>query len=374
MAKRDYYEILGVPRNASQEEIKRAFRRLARKYHPDVSQEPDAEERFKEINEAYAVLSDPEKRARYDRFGHAGLEGAGVGPTGAEAAWDFVDLFDFFSELFNLGPAPGSRRRGRPRRGKNIQVKVTLSFEEAVFGTEKEITFRRREPCPRCQGTGVEPGTTPQVCPTCRGQGQVRHTVRTFIGPMTQVATCPTCGGSGVVKYPCQQCRGTGQVETTVKKVVVIPPGVDDGYRVRIAGEGQPGENGGPPGDLYLNVRVKPHPYFRRQGHDILLNLTINVAQAALGAEVEVPTVDGPAPLRIPRGTQSGDVLIMPGKGVPKPGGGRGDQRVIVHVEIPKHLTAEQERLFQELARTLGTEVKPQGRSFWERFKDWFLP
>ncbi len=369
MSKRDYYEVLGVPRHASQEEIKRAYRRLARQYHPDVSDAPDAEERFKEINEAYAVLSDPEKRARYDRFGHQGVEG--IGGAGGVAP-DITDLFDLFADL--LGGGFGrSARRPRPRKGRNIQVSVTLTFEEAVFGAAKTIEFTRPAVCPRCGGTGLEPGTRPQVCPTCQGRGEVRRQVQTFFGPMVQVSTCPTCRGQGtVVTTPCTQCRGAGLVQETVRKVVEIPPGVDNGYRVRIAGEGEPGAYGGPPGDLYIQVRVKPHRYFRRQGNDILLHLTINVAQAALGAEVEVPTVDGPAMLRIPPGTQSGDVLVLPGKGVPDRRGRRGDQKVYIHVEIPRRLTDEQRALFRQLAESLGTEVRPQGRSFWERLRDWF--
>ncbi len=366
-AKRDYYEILGVPRHATQEEIKQAFRRLARQYHPDVSDDPNAEERFKEINEAYRVLSDPEQRARYDRYGHRGVEGMG----GGGPAPDIIDLMDLFADL--LGGFGSRGRRARPRKGRNIQISVTLSFEEAVFGTEKEVQFQRQEICPRCHGRGLEPGTAPQVCPTCQGRGEIRRTVQTFFGPMVQVSTCPTCQGQGaVIRTPCRQCGGRGRVEATVRRVVVIPPGVDHGYRVRIAGEGEPGSDGGPPGDLYVLVRVKPHRYFRRQGQDILLHLTINVAQAALGAEVEVPTVDGPTRLSIPPGTQSGDVLVLPGKGVPDRSGKRGDQKIFIQVEIPRHLTSEQRALFEQLAASLGTEVKPQGRSFWERLKDWF--
>ena len=366
-AKRDYYEVLGVPRHASQEEIKRAFRRLARQYHPDVSDAPDAEERFKEINEAYAVLSDPEKRARYDRYGHRGVEGMGGG--GPEP--DIVDLMDLFADL--LGGFGGRSRRPRPRKGRNIQISVTLTFEEAVFGTEKEVEFTRQTVCPRCGGRGLEPGTQPEVCPMCQGRGEVRRTVPTFFGPMTQISTCPTCRGQGViVTTPCRACTGRGRVQETVRRVVVIPPGVDHGYRVRIAGEGEPGSHGGPPGDLYVQVRVKPHRYFRRQGRDILLHLTVNVAQAALGAEVEVPTVDGPERLTIPPGTQPGDVLVLRGKGVPDRQGRRGDQKVLIQVEIPRHLTPEQRELFQRLAESLGTEVKPQSRSFWDRLRDWF--
>ncbi len=369
-AKRDYYEVLGVPRHATQEEIKQAFRRLARQYHPDVSDAPDAEERFKEINEAYAVLSDPERRARYDRFGHQGVEGFGPGgPTP-----DFVDLMDLFADLFG---GFGGRGRRRPRKGRNVQVRVTLTFREAVFGVpRKEITFTREGLCSRCQGSGLEPGTTPQVCPTCHGRGEIRRQVHTLLGPMVQVSTCPTCRGQGsIVRTPCTLCKGRGRVKQSVRLEVDIPPGVDDGYRLRIPGQGEPGSDGGPPGDLYVHIRVKRHPFFRRQGQDILLPLSINVAQAALGAEVEVPTLDGePARLDIPAGTQEGDELVIPGKGVPDRHGRRGDQRVLIHVEIPRRLTPEQRELFERLAATLGTEVKPhQDRSFWDRLRDWFL-
>ncbi len=367
---RDYYEVLGVSRTATQAEIKTAFRTLARKYHPDVSQEPDAEERFKEINEAYAVLSDAEKRAAYDRFGRAGVSGAAGGP---DFGVDFSDLADIFGDLFGFGAArPGRRARNRPRRGADLQLRVDLTFEEAVFGVEKEIFITRDETCGTCNGSGAAPGTSPVRCATCRGSGEVRQTRQTIFGSMVQVATCPACGGKGeTIPTPCPTCRGSGLERKTVRKVVAIPAGVDNGTQIRLAGEGQPGINGGPNGNLYLALNVKPHRYFRRKGNDILLELDINVAQAALGAEVEVPTVDGPVQLSIPPGTQSGRVLRIRGKGVPHlRSSGRGDQLVVINVTIPKHLNAEQRRLFEQLARSLGSEVKPQERSFFDRFRD----
>ena len=367
---RDYYEVLGVPRNADKASIKRAFRTLARKYHPDVNREPDAEERFKEINEAYAVLSDDEKRAAYDRFGHAGVSGA----TGApDFGVDFSDLADIFGDLFGFGTArTGRRSRNMPRRGADLQMRVTLTFEEAVFGVEKEITITRDEVCSACNGSGAEPGTSPVRCATCGGSGEVRQARQTIFGSMVQVTTCPTCGGKGeTIPTPCHTCRGSGLERKDVRKVVSIPAGVDSGTQIRLAGEGQPGSNGGPNGNLYLVLNVRPHKYFRRKGNDILLELDINVAQAALGAEVEVPTVDGPVELRIPPGTQSGKVLRIRGKGVPHlRSSGRGDQLVVINVTVPTHLTSEQRASCSKRARSLGSEVRPQERSFFDRFRD----
>ncbi len=371
---RDYYDVLGVPRSASQEEIKAAFRRLARKYHPDVSNEPDAEERFKEINEAYAVLSDPEKRAAYDRFGHAGV-GRGVGGFGGAADFGVGDFADLFEEIFGFGGfgrAWSQASRQRPRRGRDLQITLTLEFEEAVFGVEKEVQVTRNEVCHTCGGSGAAPGTQPQTCPTCHGTGRIRQTRTTFFGTMVQETACPSCGGSGqIIAHPCPTCRGRGMERRTVRKVVNIPAGVDTGTQIRLGGEGEPGINGGPRGDLYIKIKVKPHKFFQRKGDDIILHLNINMAQAALGAEVKVPTVDGEELLRIPAGTQPGHTFRLRGKGVPhlqRPG--RGDQIVIVNVEIPKHLSPRQRELLEELAESLGTEAKPQGRGFLDRLKD----
>lgn len=368
---RDYYEILGVPRTATESEIKSAFRRLARQYHPDVSNEPDAEERFKEINEAYAVLSNPEKRAAYDRFGHAGVQGAGGVPD-----WTTMDFSDIFEDLFGFGFGFGrSARRSRsmPRRGADLKYRLHLSFEEAIFGCEKEIEITRDERCSTCKGTGAKPGTTPIRCSTCGGQGEVRQSRQTILGSMVQVTTCPTCGGQGeVIETPCPSCHGSGLERRTRKKVVSIPPGVDTGTQIRLTGEGQPGSNGGPPGNLYLVIQVQPHKYFRRKGDDILLDLNINVAQAALGDEIKVPTVDGEAVLKIPPGTQPGKIIRMRGKGVPNLHNNsyRGDQLVVLNVEIPRNLTPEQRELFQKLADSLGTEVTPQERGFFDRLRE----
>ena len=370
MAKRDYYEVLGVPRTASQEELKSAFRGLARRYHPDVSKEADAEEKFKEINEAYAVLSDDEKRAAYDRYGHAGLNGAGGMPD-----FSTVDFSDIFEELFGFGGMrSSSRRRNAPRAGADLRMMLKLTFEEAVFGVEKEIEFTRDETCGTCSGSGAKPGTSPVRCQTCNGTGEVRQVRQTLLGSMVQVTTCPTCMGKGkMVNSPCETCRGSGYERKLIHKKVSVPAGVDDGTRIRMANEGQPGANGGPRGNLYLDLRVKPHKFFRRNNDDILLDLNVNVAQATLGAEVEIPTVDGPHSLRIPAGTQPGKVFTLRGKGVPHlRGTGRGDQKVMMNVQIPTHLTEEQGELFTQIADTLGTEVSPQERGFFDVLRDAF--
>ncbi len=372
MAQRDYYEILGVPKTASQDELRSAFRRLARQYHPDVNKATDAEDRFKEINEAFAVLSDEEKRAAYDRFGHAGVRGAGGAPDFNVDFGNFADIFEeFFGGLGGFGRT-SQRSRNAPRRGADMQDKIDLTFEEAVFGVEKELELTRDEICSTCHGSGAEPGTTPVRCPTCGGSGEVRQVRQTLLGSMVQVTTCPNCNGRGeTISTPCHTCSGRGLERKTRKKVVTIPGGVDSGTQIRLAGEGQPGISGGPNGNLYLVIDVKPHQYFHRRDNDILLDLNINIAQATLGADVEVPTIDGLEKLRIPTGTQPGKVLRIRNKGVPfVRGGGRGDELVVVNVEIPKHLTAEQRRLFEELAKSLGSEVRPQERGFLEWLKE----
>ncbi|MCJ7622213.1 MAG: molecular chaperone DnaJ [Anaerolineaceae bacterium] len=370
MPKRDYYETLGVPRNASPEEMKSAFRRLAREYHPDVNSSPDAEERFKELNEAYAVLSDGEKRSVYDRYGHDGLSGMGGMPDFTTV--DFSDIFEGLEDIFGFGFGRRGRSRIRPRRGADLSYVVELEFEEAVFGAEKEIEFTRDEICSSCKGSGAEPGTSPIKCGTCNGAGEVRTVRQTFIGSMVQVTTCPTCQGKGeVISTPCRICRGQGQERKTVKKTVSVPAGIDSGNQIRIAGEGQPGVNGGPHGNLYIEISVKKHKYFHRQKNDIFLDLNINVAQAALGADVDVPSLEGTTTLKIPSGTQPGKTFRLRGKGIPHlRGSGRGDQMVVINIQIPTHLSKEQRQLFDELAETLGSEVLPQERSFFDRLKE----
>lgn len=367
MTKRDYYEVLGVDRNASAEELKSAFRTLARKYHPDINKEPDAEEKFKEINEAYAVLSDSEKRRAYDQFGHAGVNGAGGVPD-----WSSMDFADIFGEFFGFATGTSRQRQNAPRRGQDLAYTATLIFEEAIFGVDKEVEITRDEVCSTCKGKGAEPGSNPVKCSNCGGRGEVRQVRQTFLGSMVQVTTCPNCGGRGeIITTPCHTCRGRGLERKTVKKLVSIPPGVDSGTQIRLAGEGQPGVNGGPTGNLYIEIRVKDHKFFRRKGNDILLDLDINIAQATLGAEVEIPTVDGPTKLNIPAGTQPGKVFTLRGKGSPiLRSTGRGDQLIIINVEIPSKITPEQRKLFEELAETLGTEVRPQEKSFVDKLRE----
>jgi molecular chaperone DnaJ len=373
---RDYYEVLGVARSASKEEIKKAFRNLARTYHPDVNKEPGAEERFKEINEAYEVLSDDEKRMRYDRFGHAGVGGMGsAGPYGAAGFGGFEDIFeDFFSSFVGR---QSSARRG-PRKGGDVRVNVTIDFIEAAFGVERTLEFQRLETCEVCNGLGTEKGHAPVTCPECGGTGEVRQVRQTFVGNVVRVAPCPRCGGKGtIITHPCRSCGGSGRKRKLVKLPVNIPAGVHDGLTIQIRGEGDVGETGGPSGDLIVVVSVREHEYFNRKDFDVIYDLKLNVAQAALGAKVTVPTIDGDVELTIPPGTQTGKVFRLRGKGIPRlrsdgSNSGRGDQLVYVQVVIPTKLTDRQRHLFEELAQTFGKDVptNQQGRGFFERMKD----
>jgi molecular chaperone DnaJ len=364
-AKRDYYEVLGVNRESTQDEIKRAFRRLARQYHPDVNKNSDAEARFKEINEAYEILSDADKRAAYDRYGHAGPQ-AGFGGFG-----DFGGIEDIFESFFG-GMRTGPTRRG-PARGADLRYDLTIEFVEAVFGCEKEIIVPRHELCPQCQGSGAEPGTQPIRCPQCNGTGEVRRQQQTFLGSFVQVTTCPRCQGEReIVTSPCTNCRGRKVVQVERSISVKIPAGVDDGTRIRLAGEGEPGARRGPAGNLYVVLRVKPHPVFRRQDNNILLELDLNVAQAALGDKLKVPTLDGDEELAIPAGTQTGEVFKLRGKGVPHlRRNGRGDQLVMVHVLTPTKLSKQQKDLLKELSKTLGKEIVHQPeKGLFDRVKE----
>ena len=377
---RDYYEILGVGRGADKNEVKQAFRRLAREYHPDVSKHDDAEMRFKEINEAYEVLSDDDKRARYDRFGHAGVQGnGGFSGAGGVGFGGFEEIFEEFFSSF--GGTRSGRRRAGPRPGADRRVNVSVTFEESVFGVEKEVQFERLENCEACSGTGAEPGTTPVRCTQCNGTGEVRQVQQTFLGPMVQVGACSRCNGRGeTISSPCGTCRGSGRVRKQAVLSVQIPAGVREGLQIQIRGEGDAGETGAPAGNLFVVVQVQEHEYFKRKDNDIILDITLNVAQAALGDKVIVPTVDGDVELVIPPGTQTGRVFRMRGKGVPRlrsdgSNSGRGDQLVYVQVEIPTRLTDEQRALFEQLAQTLGSgDLQPQrnGRGFFDRVMDFF--
>jgi molecular chaperone DnaJ len=366
-SKRDYYEILGIERSASPEEVKKAYRGLARRYHPDVSDEPDAESRFKEINEAYQVLSDSEKRATYDRFGH-------VAPNGG-FDFGFRDPFDIFEEMFGgLGGFGASRRRG-PRRGADLRYDLSLIFEEAVFGCEKEIEVTRSEVCPHCGGQRSEPGTTPVRCSECNGTGQVRRVQRSILGSFVSMTNCPVCGGSGeTISTPCTECAGEGAVRVHRKLSVTIPPGVDHGTQIRLAGEGELGQRGGPPGNLYVVLDVAAHSTFKRRHDDILVEMSINIAQAVLGAEISVPTLEGDEVISLEAGTQNGTVLRLRSKGVPHlRKNGRGDELILIHVAIPTKLSREQKRLFKELANTLTPEeVRQEERSFLDELREMF--
>lgn len=365
-SKQDYYDLLGIPRTASKDDIKKAFRKLARQYHPDVNKNDEADERFKEINEAYEVLSDDQKRAAYDRFGHAGMRGSEGGFQ------DFSgNMNDIFEEIFG---GFGSRRQQRgPRRGNDLRYDLTISFEEAIFGVEKEIEVRRPETCPNCYGSGSEPGTHPQRCSTCNGSGEVRRVQQSILGSFVNVTTCPACRGEGeVIVNPCQTCSGRKQIQQSRRLKVRVPAGVSSEQQIRLTGEGGPGANGGPPGNLYVFLNVRRHEIFQRRNNDILMNLEINIAQAALGDEVMVPTVDGEVEIAIPHGTQSGAVIRLRGLGVPHLGGsGRGDQLVMVQVAIPDRLSDRQRELFNELSKTLGKEVVPkQEKGFLNHLKN----
>ena len=365
--KRDYYEVIGVSGNASDEEIKKAFRKLALEFHPDRNKSEGAAQKFKEVNEAYQVLTDRKRRAEYDRFGHAGLGHNGA--TGFEGFENFGGFGDIFDAFFGGGPT--TRTRASARRGADIQYAMTASFEQAVFGDEKELEVQRTEVCGHCKGARSEPGSSPITCSNCAGSGQVRRAHQSIFGQFTQVTTCVTCRGEGrVIADPCSKCRGSGKEVRNRKLVVAIPAGIESGTQIRLSGEGEPGSNGAPAGDLYVSVRVKPHPLFDREGYDIISRTAVNVAKAALGATIVVPTLNGEAEIEIPEGTETGDVIRLNGEGVPHLGSRkqRGDHVVTVVVETPRSLTEEQRRLMVELARSFeGDKPDESGHD-----KSWF--
>ncbi|HEX8228402.1 MAG TPA: molecular chaperone DnaJ [Chloroflexia bacterium] len=355
--KRDYYEILGVARTSTTDEIKKAFRSKARQLHPDVNKEPDAEARFKEVSEAYEVLIDTDKRAAYDRFGHDAV--SGMGGAGADPFAGFGGFSDIFETFFTAAAGGMGTQTGRRRqqRGAHLAYRLTIDFEEAVFGSEKDIEVPRLATCVRCEGSGAEPGTTTETCPNCGGRGEIRRAQQSIFGQFVSVVPCERCGGEGkVVATPCTECKGDGRVQERRKLVVTIPAGIDDGSQIRLSGEGEVGPRGAPPGDLYIEVNVRPHKLFKRDDNQILLELNLNVAQAALGAELQVPTVDGEvASLKVPAGTQHGKEFRVKGYGVPYlRGSGRGDMLVRTNVHVPTNLNDEQKRLLKELARTFG--------------------
>ncbi|HUE52652.1 MAG TPA: molecular chaperone DnaJ [Terriglobales bacterium] len=369
--KRDYYEVLGVTRGASEQEIKSAYRKLALQFHPDRNpNNPDAEEKFKEASEAYAILADGEKRSMYDRFGHAGV-GAGAGGSGFDASV-FQDFGDIFGEFFGFGDVfgQGSRRRSRTQRGADLREDVNLAFEEAVFGTETTVTVRRHETCEDCRGSGAASGKTPVTCRSCAGRGQVRYQQGFF----SIARTCPTCQGTGsVITDPCPKCKGEGRVLRQRTVDAKVPAGVEDGTRIRFSGLGEGGLQGGPAGDLYVVLHVKEHPFFEREGNDLHCVIPISIGQAALGAEIAVPTLEGEQMLKVPEGTQSGTTLRIRGKGVPVLNSrGKGDLFVEVRVQTPGKLNKRQRELLQELEGTIRVENKPQRRTLLGKVKDIF--
>ena len=378
--KRDYYEVLGVSKGASEDEIKKAYKKLARKYHPDMNPgDKEAEEKFKEVNEANEVLSDPEKKARYDQFGFAGVDpsyggGAGAGGYGAggygAGGFDFGDLGDIFGSFFGGGFGGAQRRNpNAPQRGESIRANVTISFTEAAFGCEKEIAVDRSEQCPTCKGNGCAAGTTPEVCPTCRGTGTVQVRRQTPMGVFASSAPCTKCGGTGrIIHQPCPDCRGQGAVRKRRSIKVTIPAGIDDGQTISLRGQGHAGKNGGPNGDLLINIMVQPHELFHREGTSVFCEAPITYAQAVLGGTLGIPTIDGKVKYDIPEGTQTGSVFRLRGKGIPVLNGrGRGDQYVTVTIETPKNLNKEQKEALKKFSDLLGESNYEKHRSFFKK-------
>ena len=375
--KRDYYEVLGLSKGASDDEIKKAYKKQARKYHPDLNPDnKEAEEKFKEVNEAYEVLSDPNKKSRYDQFGHAGVDpnfGAGGYGGGFDGGFDFGDLGDIFGSFFGGGFGGGGRRTNpnAPQRGESIRLSLSITFEEAAFGCEKDVTVERMDQCGTCHGNGCAPGTTPEVCPDCHGTGQVQVRRQTPMGVFATTSPCGRCGGKGkIIHQPCSDCKGTGTVRKRKTIKASIPAGIDNGQTISIRGQGHAGKNGGPAGDLLITITVKPHDLFRREGTSVLCDAPITFAQAVLGAELEIPTIDGKVKYDLPEGTQSGTTFRLKGKGIPSINGrGRGDQYVTVYIETPKNLNKEQKEALRKFAEAVGDTNYEERRKFFKKFK-----
>ncbi len=376
--KRDYYEVLGVSKGASDDEIRKAHRKLAKKYHPDLNRDnPEAAEKFKELNEAYEVLSDKDKRAKYDQFGFAGVDpNYGAGQGGFGGGFDMGDLGDIFGSFFGGGFGGGSTRsrRNAPQRGETLQQRIMLSFEEAAFGCEKEITINRTETCEECGGSGAEPGTSPETCSNCRGSGVVTQTQRTPLGMFQTQGACPNCRGTGkIIRKPCKKCGGAGRVRKSKTLKVNIPAGIDDGQSIQLRGQGGAGVNGGPAGDVIVTISIRPHPIFTREGQDVVCEIPISFAQAALGDTLQVPTIDGKVSYDIPEGTQTGTVFRLKGKGIQNVNGrGRGDQYVRVNIEVPRNLTHRQKELLREFENSTTDENQTQRKGFWDKVRDAF--
>lgn len=374
--KRDYYEVLGVSRGASEDEIKKAYKKMGRKYHPDLNPgDKTAEEKFKEVNEAYEVLSDADKKARYDQYGHAGVDpnfGAGGFGGGFDGSFDFGDLGDIFGSFFGGGFGGGRRTNpNAPQRGESIRMSIAISFEEAAFGCEKAVTVERYETCDTCHGNGCAPGTSPEVCPDCHGTGTVQVRRQTPMGVFATSSPCPKCGGKGrIIHQPCKDCRGSGMVRKKKTIQASIPAGIDNGQTISIRGQGNAGKNGGPAGDLLITITVRPHELFRREGTSVLCEAPITFTQAVLGAELEIPTIDGKVKYTLPEGTQSGTTFRLKGKGIPSINGrGRGDQYVTVYIETPKNLNKEQKEALKKFAETMGESNYEEQKKFFKKFK-----
>ena len=374
--KRDYYEVLGVSRGASEDEIKKAYKKMARKYHPDLNPgDKTAEEKFKEVNEAYEFLSDADKKARYDQYGHAGVDpnfGAGGFGGGFDGSFDFGDLGDIFGSFFGGGFGGGRRTNpNAPQRGESIRMSIAISFEEAAFGCEKAVTVERYETCDTCHGNGCAPGTSPEVCPDCHGTGTVQVRRQTPMGVFATSSPCPKCGGKGrIIHQPCKDCRGSGMVRKKKTIQASIPAGIDNGQTISIRGQGNAGKNGGPAGDLLITITVRPHELFRREGTSVLCEAPITFTQAVLGAELEIPTIDGKVKYTLPEGTQSGTTFRLKGKGIPSINGrGRGDQYVTVYIETPKNLNKEQKEALKKFAETMGESNYEEQKKFFKKFK-----
>ena len=382
MSKRDYYEVLGVSKTATQDELKKAYRKLARKYHPDLNKDnEEAAEKFKECNEAYSVLSDDQKRAQYDQFGHAAFEnggmggGGGFGGAGGFGGFGGSGMEDIFDMFFGgQGGRGGSRAKTGPQRGADLRFDLEITFEEAAFGLEKEINLYRDETCDHCHGEGAEPGSKVESCPECNGTGYVRFTQNTMFGQMVNERPCSRCKGEGkIISEPCKECRGKGTVKRNKKLKVKIPAGVDNGSRLRVSGEGEAGAKGGPNGDLYVYLYVKPHKFFERDGTTVLCEVPINIVQATLGADIKVPTLDGQVTMKVPEGTQPGKVLRLKGKGIPSLlGGSRGDQLVRIKVVVPTKLSDKQKDALRKFADISKDNINPEEKSFMDKVKDFF--
>ncbi|MDI6617411.1 MAG: molecular chaperone DnaJ [Clostridiales bacterium] len=378
MLAKDYYAVLGLDKNATEEDIKKAFRKLALKYHPDRNRgDKSAEEKFKEVNEAYQVLSDPKKRAQYDQFGTADFNGQGDfgGFDFGGGFQDFGGFGDIFDTIFGGGfDGFSGKRNNGPQRGADLQYTLNLSFEEAAFGVTKEIDITRDEDCKVCSGTGAKPGTRPITCDKCKGTGQIKIQRRTGFGNFVTVTTCDKCGGKGtIIREVCPECHGSGRVRRRRRITIKVPAGVDTGNTLPLRGEGEPGIRGGDHGDLYVNINVLPHKLFKREGFDVICEIPVSFPQAALGSEIDVPTIDGIIKYTIPEGTQSGTIFKIRGKGIPKIRGyGRGDEIIRIIVETPRKLNEKQKQLLKHFAEACGEDVNEQKKSFFNKVKDAF--